>query len=165
MSRERIAEKSMAIRKAVKEGNAKVVKGTDGKISIKKTAPNVDRKKVRRSIMGSRIFYTCPKCGKVLEFSKKMHKNLCMRCGQYLDWSDYENMACVWILANDAEEAGYWAGQYEAMNGTLYGIDFEEWRLKRKSYPLLLFFQFPEGKAYGRFMRKVAKEANVIKAF
>ena len=167
MSKKRIQEKSRAIRKAVKEGNAKVTYKSDGKMEIKKIAPNVDKKKVRRSFYGTKIFYNCPKCGQVITFRKKMHKNLCINCGQYLDWSDYDNMACVCLKVTDAEEAGYWASQYETAIGTLYGIDYEEWRLSmtKKRYPMLLFFPFPEGKAYGRFMRKASKEGNIVKEF
>lgn len=126
---------------------------------------NTDRKDVRISFMGNRIFYNCPKCGQIIEHRKKMHKNLCMRCGQYLDWSKCENMGSVFILAKDAEEAAYWAGQYEYFNGTAYATDVEKWRLIRKEYPILLYFIFPEGKAYGRFMRKAAKEATIITYF
>ena len=165
MSRKRIAEKSRAVRKSVKEGNAKVTYKPDGKMEIKKAAPNVDKKKVRRCFYGTRIFYNCPKCGQVITFRKKMHRNLCMNCGQYLDWADYENRACVWIQVENAEDAGYWASEYESATSTLYRIDFEAWRLSmtKKRYPMLLFFPFPEGKAYGRFMRKAAKEADIVK--
>jgi hypothetical protein len=88
-----------------------------------------------------------------------------MRCGQYLDWSECENMQSVWIEAQDGEEAGYWAGLYEYYNETMYDIDINAWRLAKKNYPLLLFFPFPEGKGYGRFMRKAAKEAKIITNF
>lgn len=74
-------------------------------------------------------------------------------------------MQTVYILVEDAEEAGYWASQYEIMHGTAYNIDTEQWRLIRKEYPLLLYFSFPCGKGYGRFMRKAAKEAKIVKEF
>ena len=131
------------------------------------TVLNNEKKKIRRSILGTRIFYNCPKCGQLLNYKKKLHSGICMHCGQKLDWDDLENMACVWLEVHDSDEAGYWASQYEQLNGTLYGIDFEEWRLSmtRKDYPMLLYFPFPEGKAYGRFMRKAAKEATIVKEF
>ena len=88
-----------------------------------------------------------------------------MNCGQRLDWCDYDDMAVVVILARDSEEAGYWAAQYEQINGSTYGIVVDKWRLIRKNYPLPLYFPFPFGKDYGRFMRKAAKEATIIKNF
>ena len=165
MAGKRIAEKRKQVLKDIREGNARVVTGKDGKTTVKKLAPNTEKKKVRRSILDGRIFYNCPKCGKIIAHRKKMHRNLCMACGQYLDWSDYDNWACIWMKIENAEEAGYWAGQYEAANGTLYGIDYDTWRLSmtKMGYPMLLYFPFPEGKAYGRFMRKAAKEGTIIK--
>lgn len=160
MSR-RMAEKNRQIAKQIKEGTAFITKDSEGRRHVR--ALNSEKKKVRRSFLNTRIFYNCPKCGQPLQFKKKMHQGLCMRCGQRLDWDNYEDMAVVWILVHDAEEAGYWAAQYEAINGDTYGLDVENWRLIRKDYPLLLYFPFPYGKDYGRFMRKAAKEATIIK--
>ena len=150
---------------ALKRKEAKRYTKPDGEIHVKKIAPNTQKKTVRRSFLGTRIFYTCPRCGKPLQYKRKMHQGLCMNCGQRLDWSDYDDMACVWLEVHDAEEAGYWGGQYSEINGTLYGIDYEKWRLSmtRKRYPMILFFPFPYGKDYGRFMRKASKEATIIK--
>ena len=159
----RIADKNRQILKQLKDGTAIQTKDAEGRRHIRKL--NTEKKPVRRSFLGTRIFYNCPKCGKTLQYKKKMHQGLCMNCGQRLDWSGCEDMACVWILAHDAEEAGYWAAQYEAINGDTYGIDIENWRLIRKAYPLLLYFPFPYGKDYGRFMRKAAKEATIVKEF
>ena len=94
-----------------------------------------------------------------------MHRNACLNCGKALDWTEAENMQSVYILARDAEEAGYWASQYEIMHGSSYAVDTESWRLIHKEYPLVLYFPFPMGKGYGRFMRKAAKEAFIIKSF
>lgn len=166
MSKERIAKKNRDIVKALKNGEASTYVEPSGKRIIKKSAPNISEKKqVKRSIVGTRIVYKCPKCGNMLFFKHKMHQNLCMQCGQRLDWGDYNNMACVWIEVQSAEEAGYWAGQYESINGTLYSLEFDKWRLSvtRDIYPMLLFFPFPVGKEYGRFMRKATKEAKIIK--
>lgn len=160
---QKIAEKNRQVVKQLKEGTAIATKDAEGRRHIRKL--NTEKKAVRRSFLGTRIFYNCPKCGKPLKYKKKMHQGLCMSCGQRLDWGEYDNMAVVWILAHNSEEAGYWAAQYEAINGDSYGLDIEKWRLKRKNYPLLLFFPFPYGKDYGRFMRKAAKEATIIKEF
>ena len=159
----RAAEKNKQILKQIKDGTAIVTKDAEGRRHIRKL--NTEKKPVRRSFLGTRIFYNCPMCGKPLKYKKKMHQGLCMSCGQRLDWCDYENMSVVWILAHDSEEAGYWAAQYEAINGDTYGINVEQWRLIHKNYPLLLYFPFPYGKDYGRFMRKAAKEATIIKEF
>ena len=163
MSRARIAEKNRKIAQQIKNGTAVVTKDAEGRRHVR--VLNTEKKKVRRSFLGTRIFYNCPRCGKVLQYKKKMHQGLCMNCGQKLDWSECVNMDVVLILTHDAEEAGYWAAQYEAVNGDTYGLDIEKWRLIRKEYPLLLYFPFPYGKDYGRFMRKAAKEATIIKEF
>lgn len=159
----RSAEKNRKIVKALKEGTAFATKDAEGHRKI--NVLNSEKKKVRRSVLGTRIFYNCPKCGQVLMYKKKMHQGICMNCGQRLDWSDYDNLSCVWLLVHDSEEAGYWAAQYESINGDAYEIDTEKWRLIRKDYPLLLYFPFLNGKDYGRFMRKAAKEATIIKNF
>ena len=157
----RVAKKNKQIVMQLKDGTTFVSKDAEGRRKI--NALNCEKKKVRRSFLGTMIFYNCPKCGMVLQYKKKMHQGLCMNCGQKLDWSECVNMDVVWILAHDAEEAGYWAAQYEAINGDTYGLDIEKWRLIRKEYPLLLYLPFPYGKDYGRFMRKAAKEATIIK--
>lgn len=159
----RTAEKNKQVLKQLKEGTAISTKDENGVRHIRKL--NAEKKKVRRSFLGTRIFYNCPSCGQPLRYRKKMHQGLCMNCGQALDWCDYECMAVVWILVRDSEEAGYWAAQYEEINGQTYGLNMEEWRLIHKDYPMLLCFQFPYGKDYGRFMRKAAKEATIIKGF
>lgn len=163
MGRTRTAEKNKKIAKAVKKGTAIVSKDTDGRRKV--SMLNVDEKKVRRSFLGTRIFYNCPNCGEKLEFKKKLHSGLCMRCGQALDWADFDNVSCVYLLMHDADEAAYWADQYESAVGGLYGIDYDEWRLSmtKKGYPLTLYFPFANSKDYGRFMRKASKEATVVK--
>jgi hypothetical protein len=157
----RIAERNKQVMKQLKCGTAFPSKDAQGRRKVNML--NTEKKKVRRNIIGTRIFYNCPKCGKVLSYKKKMHQGLCMNCGQRLDWCDYDDMPSVWLLVHDSDEAGYWAAQYEAINSTTYGINIDEWRLIHKDYPLLLFFPFPEGKDYGRFMRKATKEATIIK--
>ena len=124
-----------------------------------------EKKPVRIGFLGTKVNYCCPKCGYLLEFKKKKHRIECFRCGQILDWSRIENMQAVWIEAKDAEDAGYWAAQYEILCGGAFGLDTDQWRLIRKEYPLLLYFPFPEGKGYGRFMRMAAKDAKVVKEF
>lgn len=165
MSSKRIKEKSQEIRKSLREGTAFATVDASGRRHIRKL--NTDKKTVRRSILGTRIFYNCPKCGQLLTYKKKMHQGLCMNCGQGLNWGEYGQMPAVYLSVRDADEAGYWAGQYEKEAGTLYGIDFESWRLSmtRKVYPMLLYFPFADEKAYGRFMRRAAKEATIIKEF
>ena len=157
----RIAEKNKQIIKQLKNGTAFATKDAGGRRKI--NVLNTEKKKVRRSFLGTRIFYNCPKCGKALRYKKKMHQGLCMECGTRLDWSDYDNMPCVYLMVNDSEEAAYWASQYESINGDTYGLDIEKWRLIHRDYPLLLYFPFPNAKDYGRFMRKAAKEATIIK--
>ena len=163
----RTAEKNKKIANALKEGSAEsYVDAITGKRKVKLKAPNTEKKTVRRSFLGTRILYNCPKCGQLLLFRKKIHQGLCMNCGQRLDWSDFDDMGTVWIQVHDAEEAGYWAAQYEYFTGETYGIDTEKWRLsvtKLRDWPMLLYFAFPYGKDYGRFMRKAAKEATVVK--
>lgn len=95
-----------------------------------------------------------------------MHCRKCARCSQILDWGDYDGMQSIYIQVADSGEAAYWAEKYEYYNGTVYGIDTEAWRLNLKNeFPKILFFPFPEGKDYGRFMRLAAKEATIIKEF
>ena len=163
MARKRIAEKNQKIAKAIHDGNAIVSRDENGRRKV--NLLNNEKKQVRRNILGTRILYNCPKCGKVLEFRKKMHQGLCMKCGQALNWADYDNMPCVCLRVNNSDEAAYWAGQYESICGTLYGISIDKWRLEmtRKSYPMLLYFPFIENKDYGRFMRKAAKEGSIVK--
>ena len=162
MAKTRTKEKNQKILKAFKDGAAFESKDKNGRRTV--TVLNHEKKKVRRSFIGTRILYNCPKCGQLLNFKKKLHFGICMHCGQKLDWDVFDNMACAYLKVTDADEAGYWASQYETICGTLYGIDFEEWRLSmtRKDYPMLLYFPFAFGKEYGRFMRKAAKEATVI---
>lgn len=74
-------------------------------------------------------------------------------------------MRSTYILAKDSGEAAYWAEKYEETAGTSYGINIEEWRLSLKDFPMILFFPFPGGKEYGRFMRLAAKDAKVLKEF
>ena len=164
MSSKRIREKQKDVTEAIKRGEAKAYTDADGRRTVKKVAPNTDKRTVRRSILGTRIFYNCPKCGKPLEYKKKMHQGLCMRCGQRLDWADVDEMPCVILMIHDADEAGYWAGQYELTCGTLYGIDYDEWRLSmvKKQYPMQLYFPFTDKKAYGRFMREASREGTVV---
>ena len=83
-------------------------------------------------------------------------------CGQRLDWADYDDLQGVYILAEDSSEAVWWAEQYEHICGTVYGIDIEKWRLSLRSFPMMLFFSFPEKKDYGRFMRIAGKEAKAM---
>lgn len=161
----RTAEKNREIVQALKNHDAKAYIDDKGRRIVKKKAPNTEKKVVRRSFLGTRVLYNCPKCGKLLNFKKKMHQGLCMNCGQRLDWADYGEMNCVWLEIHDGEEAGYWADQYKKVNGALYKVDYESWRLSmtRRDYPALLYFPFPNGKDYGRFMRKAAKEATIVK--
>ncbi len=163
MRKRTIAEKNASAVRDLKDGNARSVTDKDGKRRIVKMAPNTDRKPVRRSFIGNRIFYNCPKCGKTLEFSKKTHKNLCMRCGQYLDWSEFEKPLSIYIQAEDAEDAAYWAGLYAYYNGTSYAIDTDQWRLAKKEYPVLWYFVFEENTEYGRFMREAAKDGKILR--
>ena len=121
-------------------------------------------KRVRRQILDGRIWYICPKCGKPLIFRKRVHgKNLCIQCGQTLDWTEVDDIPSIWIQANDAESAAFWIGKYEAMHGTLYGLDETEYLKRQKSYPTLLYFSFPDGAGYGAFMRLASKEKAVAK--
>lgn len=144
-----------------RKGVVEVVKGEEGKQYSGKKTPLP----VRRSFLGTRIFYNCPKCGKVLEYTRKKHRYCCHYCGQMLNPDIFENMECAFLIVNDPDEAFYWAGQYEYFNGDTYAVDINKWRLISKEYPLILYFPFPEGKAYGRFMRKAAKEATILTSF
>lgn len=160
MARKTIAEKDQKIRKILKE------KGLTELPKNPKTGKWVtaDKKKqIRRSILDRRIFYNCPKCGKPLLFKRLIHEKKCSVCGQRLEWGDLDGMQSVYILARDSSEAAYWAEKYREINGTVYGIDIEKWRLGLKEFPTILFFSFPESKEYGRFMRIASKEAKIMK--
>ena len=126
-----------------------------------------NKKLVRRSILGNRIFYNCPKCGKPIEYRLKKHKYHCMHCGQELDWNNnYDNMSVAIIWVDNAEDAYFWAKQYAFYNGDTYELDPDQWRLLDKRYPLILYFPFPEGKAYGRFVREATMQgAKMIISF
>lgn len=144
-----------------RKGVVEVVKGEEGKRYSGKKTPLP----VRRSFLGTRIFYNCPKCGKVLEYKQKKHRYTCWHCRQAINPDEFENMAAAYLLIGNADEAFYWAGQYQYFNGTTYDLDLDKWRLIYRKFPMVMFFPFPEGKAYGRFMRKAAKEATVITYF
>ena len=165
MPRRNYAEKRKKIEKILKKtGLMEIPK--DRETGKWVTASLASKKKVRRTILGRRILYICPKCGKPLQFKKKLHAKKCSGCSQALDWGDYGDMQSVYIQAADSGEAAYWAEKYEEYNGTVYGIDIDTWRLSLKGgFPKILFFPFPEGKDYGRFMRLAAKEATIIKEF
>lgn len=125
---------------------------------------NTESGKVRRSILGHRIFYNCPKCGKVLEFGKRNRGwGKCLKCGQKLDWSGLEDIPSVYLKVNNAEEAEYWIGQYETMNGTLYDFSTNSFLKSRRRWPAVLYFPFPESKMYGRFVRMASKESKIVK--
>lgn len=126
---------------------------------------NMETKKVRKSFMGRRIYYICPKCGKPIVSRKMIHSSRCMRCGQKLDWSECENPQTVWILAHDSSEASYWAETYLEYTGETFCMDINDWRLSLREFPMLLYFPFKETKDYGRFVRKAAKEATIVKQF
>ena len=71
----------------------------------------------------------------------------------------------MYLQINDTDEAFYWAGQYEYYNGTTYDLELDKWRLIYRPFPMIMFYPFPEGKAYGRFMRKASKEGTIIGTF
>ena len=122
-------------------------------------APNKIRKPIIRKTEGNRILYICPKCGQVFLQTKKIHKNLCMNCGQYLDWTGMDIVDCVFLICQNMEDAYYSAKKYEEICGTSYGLDLEDWRLKsNRFWPKELMFPFLEHRDYGRFMRWVAKD-------
>ena len=122
-------------------------------------ALNKERRAIKRQINGNRVLYICPRCGKPWEQRKKMHRNLCMQCGQYLDWSGMDTVECVFLVCQNMEDAYYSAKKYEEINGTIYGLDLEDWRLHPKGFwPKELYFPFLDHKAYGRFMRWVARD-------
>ena len=122
-------------------------------------APNTNKRPIIRKTSGNRVLYICPRCKSIWTQKKKMHKNLCLKCGQYLDWTGMDNIDCVFLVCQNMEEAYYSAKKYEEIVGTSYGLDLEQWRLKNKKFwPQTLYFPFLDHKDYGRFMRWVAKE-------
>ena len=122
-------------------------------------APNRIRKPIKRQIKGNRILYICPKCGKLWIQTKKMHRNLCMHCGQYLDWTGTDIVDCVYSICYNMEEAYFLAKKYEEIVGTSYGLDLDEWRLQNdRCWTKELMFPFLEHTDYGRFMRWAAKD-------
>lgn len=169
MPKTRIAEKNQKMVNILKKKGLKSVPrdpktGEMRTVTIKKDIQS-EKKPVRRAFMDRKICYFCPKCGRLIEFRKKMHRIKCSRCGQYLDWKELEDMRVAHILVSDSGEAAYWAEKYEYYNGTVYGMDINKWRLHLKDFPKILFFPFPDGKGYGRFMRLAAKDAVVITYF
>lgn len=129
----------------------------------KMEAPNRNKKAVIRKIEGRRIFYLCPKCHQIWTQKRKSHRNLCMACGQYLDWSGTDQTECIWLSCRNMEEAYYAAKKYEEINGSTYGIDLEAWRLHSdRIWPKVLYFPFLNKTGYGRFMRWAAKDGPEI---
>lgn len=158
-ARKRTADKNRQIVEAFKNGTAIEKIDSNGVRSV------VIAKPVKRSFKGTRIFYSCPKCGKTLHFRRKKHSKQCIHCKQNLSWNDIESMQCVYLLIKNPEDAYFWAMQYKFFNGDTYGIDIDKWRLIDRNYPMVMFFPFPDGKGYGRFMREAAKEGVVITYF
>lgn len=164
MTKRNLAEKDRKVRKVLKEMNLPSIP-TDPKTGKWVTSKIKVKKAIRRSVLDRRIFYLCPKCGKTLTFSKISHANKCQKCGERLNWDGLNGMQSVYILANDGNEAAFWAEKYKEITGNSYGIDIEKWRLGLRTFPILLGFPFLEGIEYGRFMRLAAKDAKVVKEF
>lgn len=120
---------------------------------------NKIRKPIIRKTENNRILYICPKCKHIWTQKKKMHRNLCMNCGQYLDWGGMDNVDCVYLTCEDMETAYFIAAKYEEIVGSSYGIDLNEWRLNNdREWPKEMMFPFLDHRDYGRFMRWAAKE-------
>jgi hypothetical protein len=126
---------------------------------------NTNRKPVLRRLEGKQIRYICPKCKEVLHIKSKYKQNLCMRCGQYLDWEPIANdWYTVYIICQNQDEAGYYTGAYYKHSGNeellAPGIFSDRTKVINREWPKELMFIFLEKKGYGRFMRWLAKEGS-----
>ena len=122
---------------------------------------NTDRKNVIRNIERHRIYYICPKCKQVLRIKTKYKKNLCMKCGQYLNWEDIESQWYTeYHRCLNREEADSCVAMYKRFSGIDWINDeiFADGNNPdNRSWPKELFFIFLERKGYGRFMRWIGK--------
>ena len=124
------------------------------------TKLNTDRKTVIRKIEGSRVYYICPKCKEVLHIRTKYKKNLCMRCGQYLNWEPLESQ---WFTDERTVYGREQADELVAMYRRFSGLDwinegiFADNNSMNRQWPKDLMFIFPDKKGYGRFMRWIGK--------
>ena len=123
---------------------------------------NTDRKAVIRKQNGRLFRYICPGCGKPLQVHRGVKKNLCMQCGQCLDWQPVQKKWWVeWLVCQNREDAMCCAEKYcEVTRSRL--IDPEVYLEKdipeNRWWPKNMYFPFTDEKAYGRFMRWVAKD-------
>ena len=123
---------------------------------------NTDRKEVKRELTGNRIFYICPKCKKLLYIKTKYKKNLCMNCGQYLNWDSLETQWWTeYIICHDRDEARYCTEIYKKCTGYDFwdhDIFLDQSLAINQKWPKEMMFPFLERKGYGRFMRQTAKD-------
>lgn len=122
---------------------------------------NTDRKPVKRNLVGNRIIYICPKCRQILHIQTKYKKNLCMKCGQYLNWEEIERQWWAeYIICHNRDEARYCAEIYKKCTGYDWvnpDIFLDQAIAFNKKWPKEMMFSFMEKSGYGRFMRQTAK--------
>lgn len=108
-----------------------------------------------------RIFYRCPKCKGALVFRKRcLGKNLCIQCGQRLDWRSFDRYSFETVKANDQDEAAWLAEvYYQTIKASERSrLDTDDWRKSLSHDGTELYFIFSDNKAHGAFMRKISKE-------
>ena len=115
---------------------------------------------VKIDVQGRRLVYTCPKCKQSISFRKKIRGNSVCQCGQRLDWSPVHDISAEIIWAEDSDEAAWIAKEYYAAAGLNEDdwIDITQFRQSLRGDGVELYLLFTDKKAYGRFMRKYAKE-------
>ena len=119
---------------------------------------------VRVRTMNRRYHYICPKCGRPIEFKKRVTNHLCLRCGQKLDWDGTEKQISEIVTASDSSEALCIAERYFATNQMAEKdwFDLEDWRKSLRGRTEL-FLIFKNEKAHGEFMRWAGKERITVK--
>ena len=126
------------------------------------TKLNTDRKTVLRNVEQNMIHYVCPKCKTPLLIKSKYKKNLCMNCGQYLNWEDLEaQWYTEYRRCLNREEADNCIVVYKRYTGFDWiddGIFADGNNPENRNWPKELLFVFLEKKGYGRFMRWIGKE-------
>lgn len=128
-----------------------------------KTQLNTQTKPVRICFFERRIIYICPKCGKPITFQKRsMGKNLCLKCGQRLDWTPAQKFQTEILIAENAVDAAIIAEKYYTACGLMEKDWFElnafrksliEMNPKKPARETELYLFFKDPKEYGRFKR------------
>ena len=130
---------------------------------------NSRTKTPERKLNGRRIDYICPKCGQKLEMKLRYRRNVCMNCGQAVDFEQTEKQWWAeWLVCQDREEAMRCTEKYNEITkcGFFHPESFLDHDIpENRWWPKNLCFFFTEPKDYGRFMLWVAKEGSARRSF